>query len=94
MYLWDTNIVGHFGSQHPTLTLHIQRVGMEEIFLPSPTVAELLRGRAEFAVKASPEQIVVAHQQLRQTQFLIAQFNVLLFGDEDADALNKILKKF
>lgn len=94
MYLWDTNIVGHFGSRHPTLTLHIQQVGMEEIALPSPTAAELLRGRSEFAVKASPEQAVVAHRQLRETQLLIAQFNLLLFGDEDAEVLKKILQKY
>lgn len=59
--------------------------------MPSPAVAEILRGRAEFAVKAPPEQVVSAHQQLRQTQFLIAQFNALLFGEDDA--LKKILKK-
>jgi predicted nucleic acid-binding protein len=94
MYLWDTNIVGHFGSRHPTLTLHIQRVGMEEIALPSPTVAELLRGRTEFAVKASPAQVVAAHRQLRETQFLLSQFNVLLFSDEDAEAFKIILKRF
>lgn len=91
MYLWDTNIVGYFASQHPTLRLHIQRIGKEQIFLPSPAVAEILRGRTEFAVKAPPEQVVSAHQQLRQTQFLIAQFNALLFGEDDA--LKKILKK-
>ena len=94
MYLWDTNIVGYFGSRHPTLVSHIQRVDDREIALPSPTVAELLRGRAEFAVKASPEQVVVAHQQLRQTQLLIAQFNILLFGERDAEVLKRIQKKF
>lgn len=94
MYLWDTNIVGLFGSRHPTLELHIQRIGLENIVLPSPTVAELIRGRAEFAVKASPEQVVWAHHQLRETQFLIAQFSMLLFDEEDAEVLKRILKKY
>jgi len=64
-----------------------------KFFCHRPPLQSLLRGRTEFAVKASPEQVVVAHQQLRQTQFLIAQFNVLLFSEEDASALKKILKK-
>jgi predicted nucleic acid-binding protein len=69
-------------------------VPWEEIVLPSPTVAELLRGRADFAVKATPEQVVLAHQQLQETQRLIAQFDMLVFSDEDADMFRKVLKKF
>ena len=94
LYLWDTQIVGHFGGRHPVLTLHIQHVGKERIVLPSPTVAELLRGRTEFALKATPEQAVTAHFQLRQTQLLIAQFDMFLFSEEDAEVFRKVLKKF
>jgi len=54
MYLWDTHMVGHSANQHPTLLLHIQRVQWDEIGLPTPAVAEVLRGRAEFALKAIP----------------------------------------
>ena len=93
MYLWDTNILAHFTSQHPVLALHLQRVKSEEIALPSPTVAEFLRGRTDFAVKATPEQAVQAHRLLKQSQELIAQFEVLLFNDEDAEMFKKVLKK-
>jgi predicted nucleic acid-binding protein len=84
VYLWDTNILAHFTSEHPVLALHIQRVEWEEIVLPSPTVAEFLRGRTEFAVKATPEQAVQAHRLLKQSQQLIAQFDILLFSEDDA----------
>jgi hypothetical protein len=35
--------------------------------IASPTVAELWRGRAEFALKATPQQVVLAHEQLWKT---------------------------
>jgi predicted nucleic acid-binding protein len=94
MYLWDTNIAVHFANNHPILALHIQRVGWDEIVLPSPTVAELWRGRAEFALKATPEQIIWAHNQLWQTYELITKFKVLLFDEEATEELKKLLKKF
>jgi len=94
VYLWDTNILAHFTNEHPVLALHVQRVKWEEIALPSPAAAEFLRGRAEFAVKATPEQAVQAHRLLKQSQELIAQFDVLLFRDEDVEVFKKVLKKF
>jgi len=54
MYLWDANIVRYFGQGHPTLRLHLWRVSWAEIALPSVVVAEVLRGRCDFALKASP----------------------------------------
>jgi predicted nucleic acid-binding protein len=94
VYLWDTNILAHFTSEHPVLALHIRRIKWEEIALPSPTVAEFLRGRSEFAVKATPEQVVQAHRLLKQSQQLLAQFGMLIFGEEDAEVFRKVLKKF
>jgi predicted nucleic acid-binding protein len=94
MYLWDTHIVGHYAQHHPVLTQNIQRVEWAEVALPLPTVAELLRGRAEFALKALPEQAVWAHDQLWQTYVLITKFKVLLFGEEAKEELKKLLKKF
>ncbi|MCI0694291.1 type II toxin-antitoxin system VapC family toxin [candidate division KSB1 bacterium] len=94
MYLWDTNILTHFTSEHPTLALHIQRVKWEEIVLPSPASAEFLRGRAEFALKATPDQAVMAHRLLKQSQQLIAQFGTLLFDEPDTRVLKTLLKKF
>jgi len=84
----------HFANDHPALALHIQRVGWDEIVLPSPTVAELWRGRAEFALKATPEQVVWAHGQLWQTHQLVAKFRVILFDEEACEIFKRILKKF
>jgi len=92
LYLWDTNILVHFTSQRPILALHVQRVKWEEIVLPSPAVAEFLRGRAEFAVKATPGQTPFAHGQLRQTLQLIARFRVLFFNEKADEAFRKLLK--
>jgi predicted nucleic acid-binding protein len=94
MYLWDTHMVGHSANQHPTLMLHLQRVEWDEIALPTPAVAEVLRGRAEYALKSTPEQIIWAHDQFWQTYLLITKFKVLLFDEEAKEALQKLLKKF
>ena len=94
MYLWDTHMVGHYANQHPTLRLHLQRVTWSEISLTTPTVAEVLRGRAEFALKATPEKIIWAHDQLWQSYVLITKFKILLFDKEAKEELSKMLKKF
>ena len=94
MYIWDTNILVHFTNRHPILALHVQRVKWEEIVLPSPAVAEFLRGRVEFALKANPDQAVMAHRLLNQSQQLIAQFGALLFDEKDTEALKTLLRKF
>jgi predicted nucleic acid-binding protein len=47
MYLWDANILRHYGEDHPILRLHVQRVSWAEIAIPSVVVAEVLRGRCE-----------------------------------------------
>jgi predicted nucleic acid-binding protein len=77
MYLWDTNIVRHFGQGHPTLRAHLLRVPWAEIALPSVVVAEVLRGRCEFALKASPADAPLAHQRLLETQQMLTQFRVV-----------------
>ena len=76
------------------LALHLQQVKWKEIVLPSPTAAEFLRGRIEFALKATPDRAALAHRLLKQSQQLIAQFDVLLFDEPDAEALKILLKKF
>ncbi len=75
MWLWDSNILRHFGEKHPILYLHLQQTSWAEIALPSVVVAESLRGRCDFALKASPEQAPIAHQRLLQTQQLLSQFD-------------------
>lgn len=62
MYLWDANILRHFGQGHPTLRLHLSRIPWSEIALPSVVVAEVLRGRCDFALQAAPLVVVTRNQ--------------------------------
>ncbi len=77
MYLWDTNILRHFVDGHPTLRRHLRRIPWAEIALPTVVIAEVLRGRCEFALKASPEKAPIAHELLVKTQSLLNRFNVV-----------------
>ena len=90
MYLWDANILRHYGEDHPTLRLHVQRVSWAEIAIPSVVVAEVLRGRCEFALKAPPEKAALAHSLLVETQKYLTQFNQLLFDEKCAKALEEL----
>lgn len=90
MYLWDANILRHYGEDHPTLRLHVQRVSWAEIAIPSVVVAEVLRGRCEFALKAPPEKAALAHSLLVETQKYLTQFNQLLFDEKCAKALEAL----
>lgn len=87
MWLWDSNIVRHFGDKHPNLVSYLQQIPWSEIALPSVVVAEILHGRCEFALKATPFQIPLAHQRLWQTQQFLSQFNVIMFDETCAEAL-------
>ncbi len=93
MWLWDSNILRHFGEKHPILSLYLEQISWSNIALPSVVVAEVLRGRCEFAIKASPEQAPLAHQRLLQTQQLLSQFNVIVFDEKCAEALVKLRQK-
>ena len=86
MYLWDANILRHFGQGHATLRLYLLRVPWAEIALPSVVVAEVLRGRCEFALKATPAEAPLAHQRLLETQQLLAQFHVVVFDAANVNA--------
>jgi len=90
MYLWDANILRHYGEEHPTLRRHVQHVSWSEIAVPSVVVAEVLRGRCEFALKAPPSKAALAHSLLLQTQEFLNQFNVLPFDEECARALEEL----
>ena len=82
MYLWDANILRYFGQGHPTLRLHILRVSWREMALPSVVVAEVLRGRSDFALKASPVQAPQAHERLQETIRMLSQFHIVVFDQE------------
>lgn len=93
MYLWDSNILRHFGEGHPTLRLYLQRIPWSEIALPSVVVAEVLRGRCDFALKATPSKAPLAHRLLLETQQLLYQFNVVVFDERCAEAMEKLQRK-
>src|SRR5262249_58302714 len=67
------------GREHPSsfwpgachLRLYLLRVPWAEIALPSVVVAEVLRGRGEFALKATPAEAPLAHQRLLDTQHML-----------------------
>jgi predicted nucleic acid-binding protein len=90
MYLWDSIILRHFGEGHPTLYRHVQRMSWADIAIPTVVVAEVLRGRCEFALKAAPEKAALAHSLLVETQRFLNQFNVVLFNDECAKVLEEL----
>jgi len=90
MYLWDSNILRHFGEGHPTLHRYMQRVSCADIAIPSVVVGEVLRGRCEFALKAAPEKAALAHSLLVETQKFLNQFNVVLLNDECAKELKEL----
>jgi predicted nucleic acid-binding protein len=89
MYLWDANILRAFGQGHATLCLYLLRVPWAEIALPSVVVAEVLRGRCECALKATPAEAPLAHQRLVETQQMLAQFHVVVFDAACATVLER-----
>jgi predicted nucleic acid-binding protein len=93
MYLWDANILRHFGQDHPTLRLHLQRIPWTSIALPSVVVAELVRGRCEFALKATPEQAPEAHRRLLETLDMLSQFHIVVFGPACAEILERLRRQ-
>lgn len=93
MYLWDSNILRHFTQNHPNLNSHLERVSWQDVALPSVVVAEVLRGRSEFALKALPEQAAFANQQLMATLRLIQRFRIIEFDAECAMVLQAMHKR-
>ena len=93
MYLWDSNVLRHYGEQHPNLLAHLQRVSWTEIALPSVVVAEVLRGRCEFALKATPSEAPLAHQHLMRTWYFLQQFTVVVFDQVSAETMAGLQRK-
>ncbi len=93
MYLWDSNVLRHFGEGHTTLFIYLQRIPWSEIALPSIVIAEVLRGRCDFALKATPSKAPLAHRLLLETQQLLYQFNVILFDERCVEAMEKMQQK-
>lgn len=93
MYLWDSNILRHFAENHPTLHANIMRVGQAQIALPSIVVAEALRGRSEYALKATPAQAPQAHRLLIETITLLQRFRIVPFDQQCAKVLAEMQQR-
>ena len=52
-------------------------------------VAEVLRGRCNFALKATPAEAPLAHQRLLETQQMLAQFQVVVFNATCATVMER-----
>jgi predicted nucleic acid-binding protein len=93
LYLWDTNILTHFVNGQSTLQEHLRRTPWTQIALPSVVVAEALRGRCDFALKATASQLPLAHQLLGETQQLLRTFQVIGFRSGVRAGLGVIAEK-
>lgn len=93
MYLWDANILRYFEEGHATLRLYLNRTPWSEIALPSVVVAEILRGRSDFALKASPTQAPLAHELLQKTWLMLTEFNVVLFDQASAEVMVRLQRQ-
>jgi len=82
-----------FFSKKSRVHEYVERVGWSHIYLPSVVVAEMLRGRIDFALKATPEQMQNAHQQMMNTLRYLDDFKIVVFDDECAEAMGTLQKK-
>jgi predicted nucleic acid-binding protein len=93
VYLWDSNILRAHGENHPTLSAHLRLVPWPDIALPSDVVAEAMRGRGEYALKAPPERAAFAHRQLLETFSLLQTFHILTLDQASAVTLAELLRR-
>ncbi|MEP7339031.1 MAG: type II toxin-antitoxin system VapC family toxin [Acidobacteriota bacterium] len=93
VYLWDTNVLTHYINGEATLQAHLQRVAWKEIALPSVVVAEILRGRSEYALKAPLEKTAHANILLEETRQLLNNFSVVIFDQSSSGALARLQKQ-
>jgi predicted nucleic acid-binding protein len=93
MYLWDANSLRAFGQGHATLRLHLLRVSWSEIALPSVVVAEVLRGRCDVALKATPLEAPLAQRRLLDTQQMLAQLHVVVFDPACATVMERLQRR-
>jgi predicted nucleic acid-binding protein len=93
MYLWDSNILRHYQAGHPKVLASVRRVPESEIGLPSIVVAESLRGQCDFALKATPEQVVTAHKLLLETLRMLQLFTIVPFDERSETFLAQLQKQ-
>ena len=93
MFLWDTNILRYHNQAHPTLQAWLERIPRNQVALPSIVVAEVLRGRCEFALKATPAQFEFAHAQLLNELRVLRRFRIVFPDQASAALLAALLKQ-
>jgi predicted nucleic acid-binding protein len=93
MYLWDANILRAFGQGHAMLRSYLLRVPWSEIALPSVVVAEVLRGRCDFALKATPVEAPLAHRRLLDTQQMLSHFQIVVFDAACATVMDDLRQR-
>jgi predicted nucleic acid-binding protein len=64
-----------------------------EIALPSVVVAEVLRGRCDSALKATPAEVPLAHRRLLDTQQMLSQFPVVVFDAACAAVMERLQRR-
>jgi predicted nucleic acid-binding protein len=93
MYLWGSNVLRYYFKQYPTLPSHLRQVSKKQIALPSVVVAEALRGRCEYLLKATPEQVQAAEQRLTETIQTVQDFAAVAFDETSATVFAQMLKQ-
>lgn len=93
VYLLDTNVLTHYVNGSQTLLANLRRVDLRDVVLPTVVVAEAMRGRSEFALKAPPNQVVHAHSLLVETWQILHKFQMLALDQQSATALAQMQQK-
>lgn len=93
MYLLDTNVLTHYVNGDQTLLANLQRVALAEVAIPTVVVAEAMRGRSEFALKAQPDKVVHAHSLLVETWQVLHKFQMIPLNQQSASVLTQMQKK-
>ena len=91
VYLWDSDTLRACADGRPALMERLRRARRSDVTLPSVVVAEVLRGRSEYALKAdTPERLVLAHRLLMQTWEIPGTFRVVQFDKASASELKQL----
>jgi predicted nucleic acid-binding protein len=93
VYLLDTNVLTHYVNGDQTLLANLQRVALAEVAIPTVVVAEAMRGRSEFALKAQPDKVVHAHSLLVETWQVLHKFQMIPLNQQSASVLTQMQKK-
>ncbi len=93
MYLLDTNVLPHYISGDKILLANLQRVDSTQVAFPTVVVAEAMRGRSEYALKAPPDKVAHAHSLLLETWQIRHKFPMLALNQRGAEVLAQMQKK-